>query len=364
MRYLQDPLAKRLLIGRVPPRRHIVIGPPAAERRRRVDAWRASRSGGSPPCHDDQDAAMKDLYKILGVAEDADDDAIKKAYRKLAKEYHPDVTGGDKKKTERFKEINEAYGVLGDEQKRKEYDRLKHAPVRADGMPEGFDADAFARAFGGGARTGAGGVEFSGDFDVGGHLLQSVRRRRRRRTRRRAVGGPRAPAAEPWRGHGRAAGGHASPRRRWAPSGRFARAAATRIEIAVPPGVETGGRLRVPGKGAPAPAAGGAAGDLYLESTCRPIHTCAAHGDDIELDLPVTSPRRRSAPRSRSRRSRPGDLRPSRPGRRAAPSCGCAAGASNDRRHARRSDRPRRDRGARRSEPDDARDAVSSFERD
>src|SRR5437899_3963067 len=100
---------------------------------------------------------MKDLYKTLGVAEDADETTIKKTYRKLAKEFHPDATGGDKKKTERFKEISEAYGVLGDAQKRAEYDRLKHAPVRPDGMPEGFDAEAFARAFGGNARAGAGG---------------------------------------------------------------------------------------------------------------------------------------------------------------------------------------------------------------
>ena len=76
---------------------------------------------------------MKDLYKTLGVAENADDKTIKKAYRKLAKEYHPDVTGDDRKKTERFKEINDAYGVLGDAQKRREYDRLKRSPVRADG---------------------------------------------------------------------------------------------------------------------------------------------------------------------------------------------------------------------------------------
>src|SRR5512132_1890274 len=109
---------------------------------------------------------MKDLYKTLGVAESADDATIKKTYRKLAKEYHPDVTGNDKKKTERFKEINEAYAVLGDADKRKEYDRLKHAPVGRDGMPEGFDPDAFARAFGG-ARATAGGFEFSGDADLG-----------------------------------------------------------------------------------------------------------------------------------------------------------------------------------------------------
>src|SRR6185369_8135301 len=109
---------------------------------------------------------MKDLYKILGVNDDADADTIKKRYRKLAKEYHPDATGGDKKKTERFKEINEAYAILGDEKKRQEYDRLKHAPVGADGMPQGFDPDAFAQAFGGGGGGFRGGnVHVSGgDF--------------------------------------------------------------------------------------------------------------------------------------------------------------------------------------------------------
>src|SRR5947207_7488307 len=107
---------------------------------------------------------MKDLYKTLGVDERADEAAIKKAYRKLAKEYHPDITGDDKKKTERFKEINEAYAVLGDAGKRGEYDRLRRAPVRPDGMPEGFDPEAFARAFGGGRPgAGGGGVEFNGD---------------------------------------------------------------------------------------------------------------------------------------------------------------------------------------------------------
>src|SRR5204863_5812525 len=119
---------------------------------------------------------MKDLYKILGVPENADDGTIKKAYRKLAKEYHPDVTGNDKKKTERFKEINEAYGVLGDKEKRAEYERLRHAPVRPDGMPEGFDAETFARTFGGGGggnmrgqtfRFGGGGGADFGEADLG-----------------------------------------------------------------------------------------------------------------------------------------------------------------------------------------------------
>src|SRR5256885_7946774 len=115
---------------------------------------------------------MKDLYKILGVAEDADANTIKKQYRKLAKENHPDATGGDKRKTERFKEVNEAYGVLGEEGKRREYDRLRHAPVGADGMPQGFDPETFAQVFGGaGGRFRGGNVHVSGDFGDMGDLF-------------------------------------------------------------------------------------------------------------------------------------------------------------------------------------------------
>ncbi len=225
---------------------------------------------------------MKDLYKTLGVAESSDDASIKKAYRKLAKEYHPDVTGNDKKKTERFKEINEAYAVLGDSQKRREYDRLKHAPVRPDGMPEGFDPDAFARTFGG-ARANAG-VEF-GEFDVndvfsslfgggGGRATQSWGRRVRTRQARGAdaIGQLPVTFAEAALGTKRTVrtGGGAT------------------VEITVPPGVENGGRLRVPGKGAEAPSPGGVPGDLYLDLDVRPDAHLRRAGDDIELDLPVT----------------------------------------------------------------------------
>jgi DnaJ-class molecular chaperone len=229
---------------------------------------------------------MKDLYKTLGVAESADDVAIKKAYRKLAKEYHPDVTGDDKKKTERFKEINEAYAVLGDAQKRKEYDRLKHAPVRPDGMPEGFDADAFARTFGG-ARASAGGVEFSGDFDVndifaslfggaaGGRATQQWGRVRPRQSRGAdVIGQLPVTFAEAALGTKRT----------------VRTGAGSTVEISIPSGVENGGRLRIPGKGAAAPGAAGAAGDLYLDLDVRPDPHLRRAGDDIELDLPVTIP--------------------------------------------------------------------------
>jgi DnaJ-class molecular chaperone len=227
---------------------------------------------------------MKDLYKTLGVAESADEAAIKKAYRKLAKEYHPDVTGNDKKKTERFKEINEAYAVIGDAQKRKEYDRLKHAPVRPDGMPEGFDPDAFARTFGG-ARATAGGVEFSGDFDVN-DIFASL------------FGGAGGRQTTQWGGRVRARQSRGADVIGQLPVS-FAEAAlgtkktirtgsGSTIDISIPAGVESGGRLRVPGKGAAAPTSTGVPGDLYLELEVRPDPHLRRAGEDIELDLPVT----------------------------------------------------------------------------
>jgi DnaJ-class molecular chaperone len=229
---------------------------------------------------------MKDLYKTLGVAESADEAAIKKAYRKLAKEFHPDTTGNDKKKTERFKEIAEAYEVLGDSKKRQEYDRLKHAPIRPDGMPEGFDAEAFAQTFGR-SRAGAGGgsAGMSGEFDIndifstlfgGGGGPGAGFDPRRQRTR-------------PARGsdiEGRmevtfvesALGGKRTVRT----------GGGSTVEVSIPPGVEEGGRLRLPGQGGPAPARNGTPGDLYLDIEVRPDPFLRRRGADIELDLPVT----------------------------------------------------------------------------
>src|SRR6476619_2607224 len=97
--------------------------------------------------------ATKDFYKTLGVSEKASADELKKAYRKLAKKYHPDVTGGDKAKEAKFKEITEAYETLGDEKKRAQYDELRHNPF-AGGMPGG---GAGARPGGGFPGGGAGG---------------------------------------------------------------------------------------------------------------------------------------------------------------------------------------------------------------
>jgi DnaJ-class molecular chaperone len=227
---------------------------------------------------------MKDLYKTLGVAESADEAAIKKAYRKLAKEFHPDITGDDKKKTERFKEINEAYDVLGDSKKRKEYDRLKHAPIRPDGMPEGFDAEAFAQTFGR-SRAGAGGGGMSGEFDMndlfstlfGGGGGQGVGFDPRRQRTRPARGTDMEGRIEVTFLESIVGG------KRTVRTG-----SGTAVEVNIPSGVEDGGRLRLPGQGGPAPARNGTPGDLYLDIEVRPDPFLRRRGTDIELDLPVT----------------------------------------------------------------------------
>jgi molecular chaperone DnaJ len=102
-----------------------------------------------------------DLYRILGVARTADADEIKKAYRALAKQYHPDLHPGDKRSEEKFKEVSAAFAVLGDEKKRAAYDEFG-----ADGLREGFDADA-ARNYKRWAQQSAGGRGAPGG-DFGG----------------------------------------------------------------------------------------------------------------------------------------------------------------------------------------------------
>lgn len=84
----------------------------------------------------------KDYYKVLGVDRNADQETIKRAFRKLARQYHPDANKGDKKAEEKFKEINEAYEVLGDPEKRKLYDQMGNsyrAYQQAGGDPRNYD---------------------------------------------------------------------------------------------------------------------------------------------------------------------------------------------------------------------------------
>ena len=122
-----------------------------------------------------KDFLEKDYYKTLGVAKTAKPAEIKTAYRKLARKYHPDANKGDSSAEERFKEISEAYSVLSDEKRRKEYDEARSM------FPGGFRVPT-------GTRTGTGGFGFdlndifSGAGDAGGRLGVS---------RRKSAGNPR-----------------------------------------------------------------------------------------------------------------------------------------------------------------------------
>ena len=107
-----------------------------------------------------KDLYEKDLYKILGVSKNDDAAAIKKAYRKLAKDLHPDKTKGDKKLEDRFKEVSEAYEVLSDDKKRAEYEEMRDAFTNGRvprGGPQagggGFNAGGFEDIFGGGSQS-------------------------------------------------------------------------------------------------------------------------------------------------------------------------------------------------------------------
>ncbi len=117
-------------------------------------------------------AAQKDYYAVLGVAEKASPDEIKKRYRELAKKFHPDTNPGNKKAEEKFKELSEAYYVLSDAKKRKEYDMFKQDGFSAKGGPssgwqgaQGFDFEELLRSF----RSGGSGSSVRGSRGGGMH---------------------------------------------------------------------------------------------------------------------------------------------------------------------------------------------------
>src|SRR4026209_2423702 len=110
----------------------------------------------------------KDFYSVLGVSSTASQDEIKKAYRKLAKKYHPDANASDPKAAERFKEISEANNVLGDAEKRKQYDEMRRlGAFDGFGFGRGTGARRGPSPPGGATAGGASNVNFQ-DFDIGG----------------------------------------------------------------------------------------------------------------------------------------------------------------------------------------------------
>ncbi|HUP44461.1 MAG TPA: DnaJ C-terminal domain-containing protein [Thermoanaerobaculia bacterium] len=226
--------------------------------------------------------ASKDYYELLGVPKNATEDALKKAYRSLAKKYHPDVNKGNKDAETRFKEISEAYSVLADKEKREQYDRLGKEAFAAGG-PEGpfggFDFADFmaqARAAGGGR---GGGRRTTVDFsDIFGDLFGGG-----------AGGGFQGFESRPQRGGDIESETTISFRDAVFGTTLDLRFSDGRtVKVKIPPGVADGQRLRIRGKGMPG-AGGGAAGDLHLLVHVRPHPFFERRGNDIHIELPVTA---------------------------------------------------------------------------
>jgi curved DNA-binding protein len=250
---------------------------------------------------------FKDYYQTLGVAKSASDKELKQAYRKLARKHHPDVNPGDKSAEARFKEINEAYEVLGDPEKRRKYDELganwrqyEQAQQQGQGFPGGSP---FGGAPGGGAwniNTGAGGYrtmseeemhELFGNEDPFSDFFRTFF----------GGGGPRE-GGRPRQGRApRAQNGrdieheveltleeayHGATRRVSIKQGGHARS----VDVRIPVGVKDGSRVRAAGEGESG-GNGGASGDLYLRVHLKPHPVFERKGNDLhaKVAVPVTT---------------------------------------------------------------------------
>jgi DnaJ-class molecular chaperone len=204
---------------------------------------------------------MRDPYAVLGVAKDASEDAIKKAYHKLAKKLHPDMNPGNRGKEQQFKEVSAAYDLLSDPAKRARFDR---GEIDAGGAERGFRPQGGARAH---HRAGAGGFSFD-------EIIAEILGRGRRESEER-VGDVdqklRLPFVEAALGGKR----------------RIALADGRAIEVAIPAGIDSGQTLRLRGQGPPGPR-GLPPADLYLEIEVEPHAFYQRNDRDIQVELPVT----------------------------------------------------------------------------
>ncbi len=280
-------------------------------------------------------ADRPDYYKVLGVGKGASDDEIKKAYRKLARQYHPDRNSGDKKAEERFKEISQAHDILSDPDKRKAYDRGT-GPFGGFGVPGGFDPSSFSGGFGdilsdlfgrsGGGGRGQGGVRGGQPRQARGRDLETEVTL----AFEQAVNGAQVPLAVPTsqpcptcKGSGAKPGtvpkvcpvcngrglesqsqgifsmsqpcsnchGSGTVIEDPCPTcgGTGAQRSVRRMRVNIPAGVRDGSRIRLAGKGEPG-LRGAEPGDLYVITRVSESPVFRRSGDNLEVEVPLTIP--------------------------------------------------------------------------
>lgn len=224
----------------------------------------------------------RDYYEILGVTKQATDKDIRAAYRKLARQYHPDLNPGNKSAEARFKEIQRAYEVLSDPDKRKQYDQFGPAWEMAGQAPP---RDGYGTTRGRPHRTettydfgdlgdlGDDGIDLG---DILGRVFGGFGGRAETRARRgRDVEQPVTITLDE---------AYAGTVRLIEVVGETGEA--RRLEVKIPAGVKDGSRVRVAGEGGPG-VGGGARGDLYLVVTVRPHQVFERKGDDLHSEIPV-----------------------------------------------------------------------------
>lgn len=223
----------------------------------------------------------KDYYKTLGVDKGADQKAIKKAYRRLARQYHPDVNPGDKAAEARFKEINEANEVLSDPEKRQKYDALGQQYQgwqQRGGQAGGFDWGQWQAA----GQPGGVRVEYGDLGDAFGDsgfsdFFQSIFGGRFDTMRA---------APEPARGRDLESEVDITMEEAFRGAQRLLEVNGRRLEVKIPPGVKTGSRVRVASEGQ-ADTRTRKRGDLYLRVNVTPHATFERRGDDLYCDVAV-----------------------------------------------------------------------------
>ena len=248
---------------------------------------------------------FKDYYQTLGVAKSASEKELKQAYRKLARKFHPDVNPGDKSAEAKFKEINEAYEVLGDPDKRRKYDELgANWRMYEQAQQQGYGAGG-GSPFGGGAWTvnmggGSGGYrtmteedmkEMFGDADPFSDFFKTFFGGGGGPRESRSRGG-RAPRAQKGRDIEHEVdltleeAFHGATRRISIKESGHARS----VDVRIPPGVKDGSRVRAAGEGETG-ANGGSSGDLYLRVKLRPHALFERDGNDLKtkIGVPVTT---------------------------------------------------------------------------
>jgi curved DNA-binding protein len=246
--------------------------------------------------------AQKDYYNTLGVGRKASEAEIKKAYRSLAKKYHPDVNKDNKAAEEKFKEVQEAYDTLGDKKKREQYDMFGSAGAYAGangfggggpyyysstsggaGVPPDFD---FSTFFGGG-RASAGGASQSFRGEDVGNLFGDLFGMGGFGKGRGKAGRQRGPEPGADRYYTmevdflEACLGKTTQIS--LPEGRKT----SKINVKIPAGVDNGSKIRLAGKGEPS-SNGGKPGDLYIEIRVHPHPYFTRQGEDIYLQVPIT----------------------------------------------------------------------------